>query len=107
MLRERRNCLRGRINGFEVRRAWLVIGDPLRTLFIADTPPNLARIVGIGGQGLLALDGRRSWGGESWKHSLNDMEEDVEETDDPSSPPNRKGGNWFSDCNRLDMLPIE
>ena len=42
-----------------------------------------------GGQGLLADCGRRSWGGESSKHSLSDMEEDG---DDGLSPPNRKGG---------------
>ena len=79
----------------EGRREWLLIGEPLRTLLV---PLKLAkaafcRAPAIGGHGLLADCGRRSWGGESSKHSLSDMDDDG---DDGLSPPNRKGGSWLS-----------
>jgi hypothetical protein len=90
MLKDRRYCFFGRMNGFEfeVRRVWLTMGDPLRT------PPTplmllkctLCRGATMAEQGLLALSGRRSFGGESSKHSLNDMDEDGDDPSWESSP---------------------
>lgn len=42
--------------------------------------------------GLLADCGRRSWGGDSMKHSSRDIEVDVDNLLLPA--PKRKGGNW-------------
>jgi hypothetical protein len=56
--------------------------------------------------GLFALLGRRSCGGESSKHSLNDKDDEGEEPNWPSPPaPNRNGGSWFSPWARP-MVPI-
>ena len=64
----------------------------------------LGRVVAIEEQGLFALLGRRSWGGESSKQSLNDMDEEGEEPSMQSVPaPNRNGGRWDSPCERVDV----
>lgn len=53
--------------------------------------------------GLLADWGRRSWVGDSLKHSSSDIEV-VDSLLNPA--PNRKGGNWLSAL-RGPMLPVE
>jgi hypothetical protein len=94
MLSDLRNCFRGRINGFEGRRVWLPIGDPL-VLEVPFMLPN--GLVALGGpmidtDGLLADCGRRSCGGDSIKHSPSDIDVDVDNLLLPA--PKRKGGNW-------------
>jgi hypothetical protein len=91
MLRERLNSFLGLIRGLEQRRDGL-IGDPFRAT-LPPILPNLGR--GGGGiiidcEGLLADCGRRSLGGDSTKHSLRDVEVDVESLLLPA--PKRKGG---------------
>jgi hypothetical protein len=48
----------------------------------------------IDAEGLLAVCGRRSWGGDSMKHSPRDIEVDVESLLLPA--PKRKGGSLAS-----------
>lgn len=93
MLNDLRNCFLGRINGLEGLLVWLPIGDPLRNEFEFMLPKGLAGRGGpmIDTDGLLADCGRRSWGGDSMKHSPKDIDVVVDNLLLPA--PKRKGGN--------------
>lgn len=91
MLNDRRNCFRGRINGFEGLLEWLPIGEPFLNPDMV--PKGLLSRGGpiIETEGLFADCGRRSWGGDSMKHSPSDIDVDVDNLLLPA--PKRKGGN--------------
>ena len=76
MLRDRRNCLRGRTVGFDGLRTWRPIGEPLRVL-VTLANGCLGRGRGIaGGAGLGGAC--RSCIGDDSKISDNDNEDEVE-----------------------------
>lgn len=71
------------------------MGDPLRSEFPFMLPKGLqGRGAMLETDGLLAVWGLLSWGGDSMKHSPKDMDVDVDNLLLPA--PKRKGGNWLS-----------
>lgn len=105
MLNDRRNCFLGRNNGFEGLLLWL-LGEPFRNELPDMLPkglPNRGGPISDEAEGLLADWGRRSWIGESPKHSSSD----IDVVDSLLSPaPNRNGGSWLSAL-RGPMFPVE
>lgn len=107
MLSERRYCFLGRMKGLEGRRECPLIGEPFRMEFIPELenscfgrePPR------FGAEGLLADCGRRSWGGDSMKHSSRGIEVEVESLLHPA--PNLNGGNWLSVLVRVGIQLVE
>jgi hypothetical protein len=96
MLNDRRNCFLGRNNGFEGLLLWPLLGDPFRNELPDMLPkalPSRGGPIRDEAEGLLADWGRRSWVGDSLKHSSSD----IDVVDNLLSPaPKRKGGNWLS-----------
>ena len=96
ILKDRRNCFLGRINGFEGLLEWLPIGEPFRS--DPDILPKglltRGKPMTADADGLLADCGLRSWTGDSKKHSSRDMDVEVDSLLLPA--PKRKGGHCES-----------
>lgn len=57
-----------------------------------------------GPTGLFADCGRLSWGGDSMKHSPNDMDVELDSLLQPA--PKRKGGTWLSELREGKLYPL-
>ena len=95
MLRDRRNCLRGRIKGLDDFLLWLEMGEPLRDEQTPEaTKPGRER--GAANAGTAARGVGLSWVGELSKISESDSEEDVAGLLEKFPLPKRKGGSSLS-----------